>query len=359
MASNIKPTVRLNHTIKNKLITRLKFSSILNLPEREFASMIQQIEEDPLFGRLNEGGDAPRAIFRKRYPHTRLSSGFYSLKEEILSGSQPVDVESLLLKHKRVLSLVKKIGRDNFEKHFLYKESPESPESIAALCGITADETRKIQSLINDLAIQSEFFHPSALAVPGKHYYPVARIETEADGTLILSYLSPHLARGRYIVNRERLETLKQNFSKMERKSLSALLKKIEWANLRTDTLQKILNELILKQEPYLRRESRESLLPLSQREMARIIGVAPSTVSRIVFSKSVFLPWGDEAPLKDFFLKRKEAAQKWLADILRERAENRQPRLNDGELKDILEKRYHVHVSRRTVNLYRREIRI
>lgn len=358
MKPELKPSVHAATSLKAQLRPRLEFSKILTLSEPAFAKLISDIEQDPLFQKLIYPPDrGPRAIFRRRFPRTRLSKSFYEIKEEIKSGSESVDVQSLLEKHSDIIDLIKTIGQENFEKNFLYRESPETPESIAIACGISVSEVQKIQSMIMELSIRSEFFHPTSLPSENQiHFITIAKLDLEQSGEIYVSYLSPHLACGRYVLNRERLESVRKLMQSEEKKSLSHLVRQIEWINLRQDTLQKILDELTSRQENYLRTNSIERMLPISQREMAHRIGVSPSTVSRAIFNKSLLMPWGEEAPIKNLFINKKGAAQQWIRELLEE-FRNAPKKLRDRQIADLLHQRYHLRVSRRSVNLYRRAI--
>src|SRR5947207_9402138 len=123
--------------------------------------MSADIEKDPFMHKLMHPRDPKqRIISKKRFPNARLSSSFYELDERVLGSPQSVDVQTLLSKHKGLVSLIQKIGRERFEKHFLYREGPEDLETIARECEVTLEEAEEIQTLLLDLSIQSEFFHP-------------------------------------------------------------------------------------------------------------------------------------------------------------------------------------------------------
>ena len=358
MFQSMKPIVRNQAQLKGKLIAHLKLGKIFALSEPDFARLISEIEKDPLFAKLVYPPDSgPRAIFKRRYPHTRLSSNFFELKEELESTARSVDVESLLDKRKGMIKLIRRIGRENFEKYFLYQETSQTIEEIAQICGMNVEEAREVQSLVIELDVHSDFSQGTKLDSPsGISYIPIAKIDLE-EGVLLFSFFSSHLARGRYVVNRERLESLKAWLRTDEKKLLSQLLKKIDWINLRQDTMQRILSELVLRQESYLRSRDSRKLFSLSQRELAREMLVAPSTVCRLVGGKSVILPWGEEKALKDLFISRKEVLRGYLKELLDEMTFEEKKKISDNELKERLLKKYRFKISRRSVNLYRREI--
>lgn len=357
MARDIRPSLRTKVNLKAQLIARLRFSHVLTLSEKEFAKMISEIESDPLFQKLIYPKDSGlKAVFKRRVPHQRMSQSFFDVKEEISAGSEGVDVEKILAQHKGVVDLIRRIGQDLFEKHFLYKEGAESIESIAQTCGISAADVVQVQNAVTQLSVHSEFFNPSTLpAEGGLRYAMVARIDPDEHGSFWISFTAPHLAAGRYVINPERVEALKKFLDASEKKSVTNLLQKLELINLRQDTLQKMLQEILTRQSAYLQSNDPKRRMPLTQREMATYLGVAPSTICRSLYGKSVVAPWGQELPLKDFFVNKKTAAEEWVRQILDEMSDEKKDQLSDNDLREILIRRFHLRASRRSVNLYRR----
>ncbi len=343
--------------LKGQLLYRLNFAAILNTPEAEFAKLIADLEKDPFVQKLLYPTDPKfKILARKRYPNTRLSSSFYEINEERLGDSGgTVDVQTILSGHRGMVEVIRKIGRGNFEKYFLYRDEARSHGEIAAACGITAKEAEAIAALLLDLSIHSEFFHPSSIAPEGAlHYTVVARIEIE-NGRPVISYVSPHLAGGRYMVNRDRLTALKKKLDPDEKKKLKTVLDRIDWINLRQDTVQKIVSAWVLRQETFLRDGQLESMTPLTQRSLSSQLKLAPSTISRALFSKSVILPWNQEKPLKDLFTNKKEAAVRWIQEIFSLASESERKNFSDNDLMEMLQNKYKIKASRRSVNLYRR----
>ncbi len=357
MAQEIRTSLSPKALLKGRLLYRLNFAAVLNTPESEFAKLIADLEQDPFVQKLFHPKDQSlKIISRKRYPNTRLSSSFYEIDEgRVIDSSGTVDVQSLLSRRKGLAELILKIGRENFEKYFLYRDEALSPEDISRACGITADQTKEIISLLLDLSIHSEFFHPSTIAPEGAlHYTVIARIDLENDRPVI-SYLSPHLAGGRYMVNRDRLTGLKKTLTPDEKKKLKDVLSKIDWINLRQDTMQKIVSAWVLRQEGYLRSGAPEAQLPFTQRNLSAQLKLAPSTISRALFGKSVILPWNQEKPLKDLFMNKRSSAIRWVSEILESLPEPERKSISDSQLKDLLQQRHKLKASRRSVNLYRR----
>ena len=357
MAQEVRASLAPKTVLKGRLIYRLNFAAILNTPESEFAKLIAEIERDDFVRKLlYPGNPSLKIISKRRFPNTGFSPGFYEMDEERLRAAPGgVDVERFLAGHRGMTDLIRRIGRENFEKYFLYREGPESLEETAQACGISAREARDIASLILDLSIQSEFFYPSSLPVEGEvRYTLVARIGIEKGKPVIL-YLSPHMASGRYMINRERLPALKKTLSRDEKKKLTEVLSKIEWINLRQDTLQKAINAWVVRQDAYLRSGEPSAQAPYTQKDLSEEIKLAPSTVSRCVFGKSVILPWGDEKPLKNLFFSKRGTAIHRIGEILSNLSESERDKISDERLGRMLFDKYRIKASRRSVNLYRR----
>jgi len=65
-----------------------------NMSEYEFAKMVKEIEEEPLFKKLMYPENRrEKAIKYERLSRTDISSNFYELKEETIRDSRSPDIE--------------------------------------------------------------------------------------------------------------------------------------------------------------------------------------------------------------------------------------------------------------------------
>jgi DNA-directed RNA polymerase specialized sigma54-like protein len=281
-------------------ILRIEQADLLELPENDFQRLIAEIERSPLFQRLHQ---RERLISYQRLPRTDISSAFYELEDGTVADEGSLDIDSLLEGRAEVLEQIEELGRDNFERYFLFPERGMAVEEIAAACDLEPAAVGKINEFINDFGVMSEFYHPSTLASGSRRYSKVASIEKAQEG-FIICFLSPSLARGRYSIDYRRFEELRSSgaLTEMEAKEARQLFRKLELINNRKATLCLVLEGIVRKQALYLESGDRRSLLPFSQKELARKIGVAPSSVSRAITGKSLGTPWCSEMPLKDFF---------------------------------------------------------
>jgi len=338
---------------EQRQVLRMEQANLLEMPEDEFQRLTVEIEGNPLFQRLYQ---KEKLIRHQRFPRTDIASGFYELKEEIVAGQGSADVESLLLNKEHIVSQVQRLGLEKFKQYFLFPESGMTAEEIARECDLAVSEVQKINSLIDELSILSEFYNPSAFNSGALHYSKVATVDKDKQG-FVIGYSSASLARGRYSIDYGRFEELKTAgaFTEAESKEAKQLFKKLELINSRKDTLTQILQAIIDQQTLYLESGDLKALLPFSQKELAKKIGLAPSSVSRAITGKSIGTPWGDEIPLKHFFPRPKRFRKELLKQLL----ETEEGLLSDEAIRARLWQKFGVAISRRSVANLRKELKI
>lgn len=355
-----KPALELAQKLQNRQLLqgRLAAAKWIALSEPEVAREVRELESDPLFSELLYGG--ARVLRRKRWPAAGLHSGFYEIKEDLAAGRGSADISDILEKKDDLVALIRRIGRDAFEKYFLYGEEGKPLAQVCRELGLSEAEGKRILDLVLEVGARSEFFTPpTAAETAGKGYHCIARIEKDPRDpeNLYFLFTAPQWARGRYEVLYDRLESWKKErkLAADERRRLRRMLKRIELLNMRQDTLFQILSRATTAQSAYLRTRVESRRRPLSLRELARRIGVAPSTVSRAVGTRSVELPWGEEAPLKSLLSGQRVVVMSILNAWL-EAGEVR-PGVTDDELMRRLAREHGISVSRRTVNECRRKL--
>ncbi|MDA1476473.1 RNA polymerase factor sigma-54 [Bacillus changyiensis] len=133
----------------------------------------------------------------------------------------------------------------------------------------------------------------------------------------------------------------------------------------RRETMTKVMGEIIACQQNYFLK-GKDDLQPLTLKEVADVLGVHESTVSRAVKGKYVQTPY-ELCELKRFFsAKVKDAsvghtsnqtAKAKLLSLVEE--ENKMKPLSDQKLANLLKERYGIVISRRTVAKYRDQLNI
>jgi len=332
---------------------KMQQANLLQLPDAEFHSLIAEIEQSPLFRRLFQ---QEKLIHYQRFPRADIYPRFYQLKEDMVADKGSLDIESLLSNKENIVRQIEKLGVEKFKRFFLFPEGGITSEEIAAACDLEIADVEAINSIINDFSIMSEFYHPSRFASLAVHYTKVASIDRDREG-FIIGYFSPAYARGRYTVDYARFEQLLADdaFSTGEKKEARRLFQKLELINARKDTINSILQSVVLKQALYLETGNLMSLLPFSQKELAREIGLAPSSVSRAIRDKSLLTPWGEEVPLNHFL-----PGPKWFKkELLRQLLQTEKGLTSDEATRVRLLERFGVAISRRSVANLRQELKL
>ncbi|MFQ6121965.1 MAG: hypothetical protein ACE5LA_02770 [Dehalococcoidales bacterium] len=332
-------------------ILRVEQANLLEIPEEEFHKLIAGIEKSPLFRRLYQ---KERLIRRQRFPGTDISSSFYQLKEEVIADRGSLDVEPLLINKEYIVRQINNLGLEKFKRYFLFPETGMTEEELATECDLAVSEVREINRLIDEFSILSDFYHPSALGSGGIHYHKIASVEKEQEG-FVIGYFSASFARGRYIIDYERFEELRADgaFTDAEVREVKQLFKRLELINSRKDTVSQILQNIVEQQALYLESGDVRTLLPFSQKELAKKIGLAPSSVSRAIRSKSIDTPWGQEVPLKHFFPR----PRRFKKELVKRLLETETGLASDEVIRVKLQEKFGVAISRRSVADLRKEL--
>jgi RNA polymerase sigma-54 factor len=133
------------------------------------------------------------------------------------------------------------------------------------------------------------------------------------------------------------------------------LFRKLELINSRKDTVTRIIQDIVERQRLYFESGDPGALLPLSQRELAKKVGVVPSSISRAIRGKSLETPWREEKALKDFFPR----PRRFRKELVKRLLETEKEFPSDEAIRDRLERKFGVSISRRSVASLRKELKI
>lgn len=328
-------------------------ADLLQMSDFDFHKLISDIEQDPLFNRLFR---QEKIIRYHRYHGTDIYSSALSIENYPLSGDSSPDIEALIASQSDVFSIIRNLGEEKFKKYFLFPEEEYSLEDISALCNITRSEIEAVNLLVNEVSVLSTFYHSPGSGAQLLVYTCLASIELNGD-RFTVNYLSPVYARGRYVIDYEKIDILLSGhaFDKDDIYKVKKLLRNLEFINNRKNTLQNALINLIDKQSLYLKSGKRNNLLPFSQKELAREIDAEPSSVSRVIRMKSIITPWNEEIPLKNLLPNPHYFKRELVKNLL----EN-EPRLKSDEaISRKIKSRFGVHISRRSISALRKELDI
>jgi len=348
----MKQTQSLQMRQELRQILRMEQANLLEMPEDEFHKLIIEIEQSSLFRRLYQ---KEKLVHFQRFPRTDISSSFYQFEEEMVADKGVLDIESLLLSKEHLVRQIQKLGQEKFKQYFLFPESGMTVAKIARACDLDVSEVRKINSLINEFSIMSEFYHPSNVTSDSIHYSRIASVEKDKEG-FVIGYFSASLARGRYSIDYERFAELAATgvLTEAEAKKIKQLFKRLELINSRKDTITQVLQNIIEKQTLYLESGDIRALLPFSQKELAKKIGVARSSVSRAIRNRTIDTPWGQEIPLKHFFPRPK----RFRMELIRQLLETDNDLSSDEAIRAKLWEKFGVAISRRSVANFRKELK-
>jgi DNA-directed RNA polymerase specialized sigma54-like protein len=342
---------------RQKLITRIRLASFLQLGEKKFSEYIIEVENDPLFKKLFSPENAEtRVISSKRFPKTIFSLGSLSFSEQLSGDSASFDIEKMLGEKSGTVALIKKIGIEKFEKYFLCGDEPAPVEEIIAHCAISKGDAAKITELLNDLALRTEFYHTSTLNNSlSLSYCRIAEIDYNGKDGFLINFYSPKYISGLYTVNKAKLASLKKQnaFSAEEVSRINGFMEKIDLINARKSTIYQIISRLIQVQKNYLYSGEDKFLVPYTQRKLSQDIGFDNSVVCRAIFGRSLVTPRGVEKPLSFFFPSNKDVRK-----IIIEKIFNSvKAGTSDREIVGMFKGKFNICLSRRTVNAYRNEL--
>jgi transcriptional regulator with XRE-family HTH domain len=332
---------------------RMEQADLLEMPQGELNSLISEIEHSRLFARLFK---EEKIIRYSRLNKADISPRFHTVDEEMIADGQSPDVETLLLNKGRIVEYIRKLGLEKFKKYFLLPEDGLSDVEIAVRCSLEISQVREINALVDDIAITNEFYHPSKVSSTDINYSKIASIERDKNG-FIIGYFSAVLAKGRYAIDYERFEHLEAAgvLSDGEIKEAKKLFRKLEVINRCKETLHQVLNHITEIQSVYLDSGDIRTILPLSQKEMAGKVGVAPSTISRAIKYRTIDTPQGVEVVLKDFFAR----PRKFKMELLKKVLETESGLLSDAQIQKRLMVKYGINISRRSVADLRNTLKI
>ncbi len=342
---------------KVKPFLQVKLSKFIEITEEEFAEFIKGVERDELFKKLSYPlkNFSSRVIRYHRYPHVEAKANIYKFIEGAVKDKSVPDIEELLLVYNDTVEIIKNIGEDKFRRYFLYNDFDLSISELARICQTTEEKVFRVIEMMDEFFIRSRLKRESTSAAQKVSYWLIASLR-KVKGRIVVEFLDLNLARGLYKIDYERLKQLKKAdfFSKEELKRLSLLIEKLTLINFRKTTVFRILSYIIRKQRAFLSTGESSKLIPLTQKESAKELGISLSLVSRVIRYKSVLAPWGEEFPLRFFFPNLKEVRISILKEII-----DKEKFDNDQRIKEKLQKDYGIYISRRTISKYRKELKI
>ncbi|MCX7956330.1 MAG: hypothetical protein N2643_00330 [Endomicrobia bacterium] len=348
-----KPYLRHNLKYHLKPYLKLRLSQQFLLEEKDVAELSKNIEVSEEFQKLLELKIVKRTPFFSS--QMTLRPIYYYENIEQLDIYQnvytDVDVKKQIASNPEIVSLIKKIGQENFKKYFLDNEGEFSFVEISKYVGISEKEVRSIFEFVNNIYIQNELEVPNIsynIVSFRKRYTTIAKINY-SRGNFEIIYLTPSMFRGMYKIDYEKLTEFSKCLNKNEKTKIRNLLRDIELLNIRKISLHRIVELLIFVQREFMISGKDESLKICTQKNLAENLGICASTVSRLIRDKSIITPLDNEYPLEKFIINKKKLALVYLKDILYEKKY-----VKDKEIQVQLQNKLGININRRTVNYYK-----
>lgn len=335
--------LRLGAKSSARVLGQMKLARLLELPERDLERRVRVIEAGETFRSLRDAG----VIALEAPPHARFAARRFAGHGMRTSGE---GLPELIDGKGDLAQLMMRVGQELFQECFL-GETTLPDERRARLCGLTLDEVRRLREYVDRLYVQEHFESASPTAAPEKTFSAVAGIAIE-DGKPILSFFHREIWNKRYRVDAEKQKAWLGALAAKAARQADSLLRELEFIDRRKTTLYRVLEALIVAQVDFLASSDPERRLPLTQKNIADRLDIAPSVLNRLIANKCVELPWGLESPLASFVPSRKSLLLGRLHELAREN-----PSLSDEGLRAALKKSCSVELSRRSIAQYRKEL--
>jgi len=344
---------------KLKLINKIKFAEFIELPEKDFNRFVVRTEDEPLFNRLMfPNNKEDKIISYRKFQKGDLSPSFVEIDKRNLIAETDFSLESFLEKNKRIISMIKEIGIEKFKEYFLYDEFRRNIEDIAMECNLKVKDVRKVYDFINEFSIFSEIFCYQRCKDDFSkvvYYHKVADIDFFENGEFVINFISPKYAQGVYVIDYDKLETLKKKniFSPEDINKIDKLIRKLELINIRKSLMYRIIEAIVKKQKKFFHTCDPLDLVIYTQKQLSEELGVNQSIISRAICNKSIGFSRKYEKPIDYFLPNRKGIVKTILKEIFLEKDKS----FSDNEIRLILLKDFKISVSRRSISLYRSEI--
>ena len=249
-----------------------------------------------------------------------------------------------------VARLIKRIGQENFEAVFSRTRAHRTPSTHDS-AAFRKTRPSRFGEFMDRLYVRSEFQSSEDQSPPATVYSSVAGITLE-DGRPALGFFNREIWKGRYRTDEARYRELKETLKPRETARIEQFMRQVDLLAFRQTTLYRVLETLIERQAEYLASGDPARRRPLTQREVAASLRVAPSVLNQLISNKSVEAPWRLEIPLKTFLPSRKAMLRDKLYDIAMER-----PDAGDDLLREELRRLHGATISRPSIIQYRKEL--
>ena len=250
---------------------RMKLAELMSLTEDKFEKLIQEVEDDSLFQKLMLS--RIKIIRYKKPPWTKIAQPkMLPLDPAITPSRDTLEVESFLAKKEDLVSTIKTLGVDRFKKYFLDGVAGITSKEVAQKCELPMETIKEINDFVDKFYLESKLTESVEYNRTSRIYYStIASIEKD-NGHLTIGYFSPEMAKGRYLIDFDRVEKIKKVgiFAKDEARKIDSLLNKLRLINSRKTTIYQVIQNLIEVQCDFLFSGDFKDLKPFTQVSLSR-----------------------------------------------------------------------------------------
>lgn len=345
-------------TLHTYLMSQIPFNALTDSEEAVLRYLINNVDDN---GYL-------RITYDEAAGSMSVSREVWDVAVEVLQTFEPAGVgaynlkECLLLQVNRC-DLENELARKILENHFeLFAE--RKWRDLGRVMSVSIPEIQKVSDYIQQFdprpgaSYQTE---KSQFAIPDVRIFWV-------NGELVVKV--PDTPGFSFGLNHDYYSLIQQKENSEAQMYLKEKYLEYKWlqraVGQRNETLARIMNEMVKRQEKYFKSGKKEYLKPMTLKEVADSLGIHESTVSRAVRDKILQTPT-EVTELKKFFsaaiqTDRMEdaSAERVRLEIGRLVAEEEKTSpLSDQAIADFLQQKQGIIISRRTIAKYREQLKI
>ncbi|MBD3271446.1 MAG: hypothetical protein GF384_02765 [Elusimicrobia bacterium] len=246
----------------------------------------------------------------------------------------------------KIREVIAVIGFDQFVRFCVFRDSSVSSEDTAAHLGLSVDDIIDINRYLQHASVRGgilgEIVNQTIMPPHGK----------ERKQRMILFH-SPSMAQGEYVINTGRLNMWTAQHGESH-DQVRFICRLIELINRRKTIYYRTVKEIINIQHAFFSSGNVSDLIPVSQSDLADLLALDKSLISRALKDKSVIFN-GKKIPLKTLFPSRK----KILMHILPAMIAQEKKTVSDENLRKRLVSQYRIPISRRSIAVYRKSLAI
>lgn len=334
--------IDINAKTKNKPnLKTLKAVSFIQMSENEMDNLIEEIKNSRLFKLLKAYGVIKTYGFKK-----------YNISNNLVENLPSVDNDSdisYLFENEETITLIKKIGAENFKKYFLDGGFAET--EIEKQLKISKQDIIRIKDIVSKVFVKEEFSKTNAKKTDFRPNYCVVEIKIKGE-KIVPCFYNKNIWKDRFEIDKQKLKEYIK-ISKDQKEKIKEIIEKISLIEYKKLSLVLLIEYLIKEQKKFLISENYDFLKALTQKKAAQDIDVCESVVNRLISGRSVKLNSGIIIPIKNLFPSSKKINKNRFKKIF---CKNKN--LTDKELSDLFNKKYGLKLSRRTINQYKNEIK-